>query len=51
MECDINDALFGKVIKKVMVWALTLIIIPIAFIDPASKNSHRKIKNNRWEKL
>jgi hypothetical protein len=37
MKCDINDALFGEVIKKVMVWTLTLIIIPIAFIDPASR--------------
>ncbi|MGK0502857.1 MAG: hypothetical protein ACJARF_001621 [Alteromonadaceae bacterium] len=39
MKCDINDALLGKVIKKVMVWTLTFTIIikPIAFIDPASR--------------
>tara|TARA_R110002153_G_scaffold96399_1_gene230772 strand:- start:94 stop:228 length:135 start_codon:yes stop_codon:yes gene_type:complete len=38
MKCDINDALFGEVIKKVMVRTLTLIIIIIiAFIDPASR--------------
>jgi len=40
MKCDINDALYGEVIKKVMVWTLNFIktiIIPIAFIDPASR--------------